>query len=375
MKIGIDIRCLMEPHYSGISEYTYNLLDQLFRIDDKNQYFLFYNTTRAINLPDFKYPNVIFKGFRYPNKIFNLALRFLKIAAIDKLIGGVDVFLIPNFLFLNLSGDCKKILIVHDLSFDLYPQFFTFKRRLWHKLIGPKDLCRSADLVIAISENTKNDIIRLYGLDPKKIKVIYPGISPSFFQNIDPGEKQRIRDKYNLPEHFVFYLGNLEPRKNVESLILAFGQVKDESLSLVIAGSHAWKYKNIYKIWQNSPAKKRIKFLGYVDSADKPALYAAASMFVYPSIYEGFGLPPVEAMACGTPVISSFNSSLVESVATAGLLIDPNNLSDIARAIDQLMADQALKDSLIAQGRIQSSKFRWEDAARDILDQINHLTS
>lgn len=129
MRVGIDIRCLMEPQYSGISEYTYNLVANLLRIDRQNEYLLFYNASKNSLIPQFDSPKVTFKGFNYPNKAFNLALRFLKFIKIDQLVGGVDVFLIPSFLFSNLSSNCKKILIVHDLSFELYPQFFYLKKK------------------------------------------------------------------------------------------------------------------------------------------------------------------------------------------------------------------------------------------------------
>ncbi|MFA5021597.1 MAG: glycosyltransferase family 1 protein [Patescibacteria group bacterium] len=370
MKIGIDIRCLMEERYSGISEYTYNLLNHLFKIDPKNQYFLFYNSNKKSKLPEFNFANVIFKGFKYPNKFFNLALRFLKIAEIDKMLGGVDVFLIPNFLFLNLSANCKKVLIIHDLSFELYPEFFTYKTRLWHQLIGPKQLCQQADKIIAISENTKNDIIKIYNIAPEKIKVIYPGIKEIFFQLITEAEKNRVKNKFNLNSEYIFYLGNLEPRKNVETLMLAFEKLNNPALQLVIAGSRAWKYKRIYRLWQKSKLKNQIKFLGYVDAEDKPALYSLAKIFVYPSIYEGFGLPPLEAMACGTPVITSFNSSLVEAVADAGLMTDPNNFNELTEIISRLLADSDLQNLLKQRGRDQSKNFKWQNTAKEILNII-----
>lgn len=375
MKIGIDIRCLMEKQYSGISEYTYNLVSNLFKIDSRNQYFLFYNSSKKSKVPEFNYPNVTDKGFNYPNKIFNLSLRLLKVAEIDKLIGGVDVFLTPSFLFSNLSGDCKKILIVHDLSFEIYPEFFTAKKKIWHSLIAPKKLCQNSDVIIAISENTKNDIIKFYQIPPEKIKVVYNGVNDLFFKPIAESEKARVKNKFKLPNDYIFYLGNLEPRKNVESLILAFEKVTNQSVHLVIAGSPAWKYQKIYQLWQKSPVKDRIKFLGYVDSSDRPALYGLAKLFVYPSIYEGFGLPPLEAMACGTPVISGFNSALVESVGNAGLLIDQNNFNELATVINQFLADERLKNLLKERGFVQAKKFNWRSAAEQILKIIESGTT
>lgn len=373
MKIGVDIRCLMESQYSGISEYTYNLLNHLFQIDKENQYFLFYNSSRPCNIPRFDYPNVDIRSFDYPNKIFNLSLRFLKIAQVDKMLGGVDVFLIPNFLFLNLSKKCKKILIVHDLSFELYPEFFTFKKRLWHRLIGPKKLCQESDAVIAISENTKNDLIRIYRLPEDKVKVIQPGISEKFFQNISDEEKNRVKNKYQLPKNYLLYLGNLEPRKNIRSLISAFEKISDPNIYLIIAGGVGWKHRQMYNLWQKSEHKDRIKFLGYVDNSDKPALYALAKIFIYPSIYEGFGLPPIEAMACSTPVITSFSSSLPEAINNAGLMVDPNNFNELAETINKTLLDENLILELKSRGLINSKKYNWPDKASKILEIINTI--
>ncbi|NUM25302.1 MAG: glycosyltransferase family 4 protein [Candidatus Buchananbacteria bacterium] len=371
MKIGVDVRCLMEKQYSGISEYTYNLLKALFKIDQENQYFLFYNSSKPVKMPEFDSPRVFYKAFNYPNKLFNLSLRFLKIAEIDKLVGGVDVFLIPSFLFSNLSKDCRKILIVHDLSFELYPEFFTFKKQLWHHLIEPRRITNTADSIIAISENTKQDVVKIYQTPPEKIDVIYNGISDMFFEPITDNDISRVKKKYDLPDEYIFSLGNLEPRKNVESLLKAFNLLENKSIQLVIAGGQAWKYQKIYQIWQKSAKKNQIKFIGYVDAKDRAALYHLAKVFVYPSIYEGFGLPPIEAMACGTPVISSFTSSLVESVNDAGLLIDPQNYNELAKTIDQYLADSRLQEILKTKGLEYAKQFNWANTAKAVLAVLN----
>ena len=358
MRIGVDIRCLTDDRYSGINEVTHHLLTHLLAIDSSNQYIFFYNSAKAARIPEFWQPNVTMRGFRYPNRFFNLSLRFLKIVEIDKLIGGVDAFFIPNFLFLHLSKNCRRIQLVHDLSFELYPQFFTWKKRLWHYLIGPKQFCEQADQILAISENTKGDIIRLYGVDRQKIVVAHPGINDIFFSEITERQKQRVKEKYRLPEEFCFSLSNLEPRKNLESLVIAFQRV-DRRLSLVIAGAEAWKFRNVYRKAHQLLTEERIKFLGYVDQADKPALYALSKAFVYPSMYEGFGLPPLEAMASGAPVICSQASSLPEAVGEAALLIDPYNTESIVQAINQLVADPALGERLRQRGRLHAANYRW----------------
>ncbi len=370
MKIGIDARCLCEARYSGISEYTHNLVKHLISIDQQNQYILFYNAAKAARMPALTGPNVIHRSFRYPNKIFNLALRFFKFTSLDQMIGGVDVFLTPTFLFTNISSDTKKILVVHDLSFELYPEFFTPKQRLWHTLINPRQIAQQADIIIAISENTKSDVVRIYGVTPDKVQVIYNGIGDEYFTRPTTEEVERVTKKYKLPARYVFFLGNLEPRKNVTTLIQAFGQLTDSTVELLIAGGQAWKYRNVYQAWEQSPARSRIRFLGYVDAADKPMLYQQATMFVYPSVFEGFGLPPVEAMASGTPVISSFTSSLVESVSDAGLLIDPNNITELTQTIGTLLTDEKLRLELSSRGRAHAEKFRWQTIAQKVHTMI-----
>ncbi|MDD2807177.1 MAG: glycosyltransferase family 1 protein [Patescibacteria group bacterium] len=371
MKIGVDIRSLLESQYSGISEYTYNLLAYLLAIDKKNHYFLFYNSRKSSPPPVFNQSNVTLKGFNFPNRFFNLAIELLKVASIDKMIGGVDVFLSPHFLFSNLSKDCRKINIVHDLTFELYPEFFTFKKRVWHHLINPSKKCHDADKIIAISQSTKNDIVKIYNIPPEKITVIYNGINDKYFQPITDEQKNLVISKYNLTLPYILYLGNLEPRKNVESLVKAFGRLDDPNVHLVIAGSQAWKYKPIYQQWSKSQAKDRIKFLGYVDNNDKAGLYAAAKIFAYPSIYEGFGLPPLEAMACGAPVIAGANSALIESVADAGILVNPYNISEITEAIKLILTDDVLYNRLKEKGIKQSQKFRWENTANKILNILD----
>src|SRR3989338_4287007 len=370
MKIGIDIRCLLEKNYSGISEYTYNLLNELLKIDQKNQYFLFYNELKSAHFEEpFKFSNVFYKKFNFPNKLFNLLRSFFGLPKVDRLISGVDVFLMPGFLFASFSKNCRKILVVHDLSFEIYPKFFTYKKRLWHKLIKPKKMCREADLIVSVSENTKNDLINLYQINPEKIKVIYPGLSEIFIKPIEENQLKKIKEKYQLPNNFIFYLGNLEPRKNLESLIKAFELIK-EPINLVVAGSLAWKYQKIKKYCQKSKKKDRIKFLGYVPAEDKPALYSLAKIFIYPSIYEGFGLPVLETMACGTPVITSANSSLIEVASDSAILIDPYNINDLVNGINLLLNDEKLQQILRERGIKQAAKFNWSNVAREFLKII-----
>jgi len=373
MKIGIDIRTLMESQYSGVSEYTLNLLTEIFRQDQKNQYKLFYNSGRDISarMPKFDFPNVEIVASRYPNKLFNNILqRIFQWPKIDQKLG-VDLFFVPNIGFISLSDKCKKIITIHDLSFLRYGEFFSWKRRLWHKLIDVKKIVRSFDCIIAVSENTKRDLIESCGISEEKIKVIYSGIGKEF-KIISKEENNQVKTKYNLPDKFILFLGTIEPRKNIGGLIRAYSQFRNDNpemsdVNLVLVGGRGWKFKNIFREYENSKYKSDIIWLDYIDATDKPAVYNLASLFVYPSFYEGFGFPPLEAMACGVPVISSNSSSLPEIVADAGILITPNNISELATAIETVLKNEDLRKTLISRGLENVKRFSWEECAGEYI--------
>ena len=377
MRIGIDIRTLMEKEYSGVSEYTFNLVKEILARDKKNEYKLFYNSGRDISgrMPEFKYEKAEVVSAHYPNKIFNyLMQKTLRQPKVDQLLG-VDIFWLPNLNFISLSSQAKKILTIHDLSFLRYPNFFSLQRNLWHYIINIKKLIRESDKIIAVSENTKNDIIELTGVSEAKIEVIYSGIDEEF-RIIDKNDQslEEVKKKYDLADKFILFLGTLEPRKNIIGLIKAFNEFREnwaggkERIELAIAGGRGWKEKGARQEREKSKYKEDIKFLGYIPRQDKAYLYNLASIFVYPSFYEGFGFPPLEAMACGLPVVTSFSSSLPEAVGEASLLVDPYKTGEIAQAIRKILSDEFLKNDLIERGRKKASEFSWQKAAEKYLD-------
>lgn len=371
----------MELQYSGVSEYTLNLLTEIFRQDTKNQYKLFYNSGHDISarMPKFDFPNVEIVSGRYPNKLFNNILqRFFKWPKIDHLLG-VDLFFVPNIGFIALSNKgqaqgtvpIKKIITIHDLSFLRYGEFFSWKRRMWHRLINVKKIVKSFDYIIAVSENTKRDLIELCGILEEKIKVIYSGIGKEF-KIIPKEENNQVKVKYNLPEKFILFLGTIEPRKNISGLIRAYSQFRNDNpemsdVKLVLVGGRGWKFKSIFREYENSKYKNDIIWLNYIDAVDKPYVYNLASLFVYPSFYEGFGFPPLEAMACGVPVVSSNSSSLPEIVADAGILITPNNISELATAIEKVLKNEEFRKTLISRGLENVKRFSWEECAREYI--------
>lgn len=386
MIIGIDIRPLMDKHYTGISEYTLNLLLEIFKQDKRNKYKLFYNVYHDLSdrIPQFNFPNVRLVKMNYPNKLLNYVLfKILKRPKIDQELD-VELFFMPHFNFIALSEKCKKIITIHDLSFIHYPYFFSHRKNFWHKNINIRKFLRQFDVIIAVSENTKRDLIELCQIPQKKIKVIYSGISQNF--RVVSGHDQnliRVKQKYNLPKKFILYLGNLEPRKNIEGLIEAYSLFRHNEINdfisseaqeavdktdLVIAGSPSWKYQGIYETAKNSFYSNDIHFLNYVDEQDKPYLYNLAEVFIFPSFYEGFGFPPLEAAACGTPVIMSHNSSLSEAMGNSAILINPYDITEMAEAIKQVLSDDELHSSLRSQGLERVKRYRWSECAREVLE-------
>jgi len=371
----------MEKNYSGVSEYTLNLLTEIFRKDQKNQYKLFYNSASQVEMPQFNFPNVEYVKTNYPNKVFNLVLQKLfGYPRLDKMLD-VDIFFMPNIGFISLSNKAKKIITIHDLSFLRYKEFFSFKRNLWHKFINLKKTLKKFDHIVAISENTKRDLIELCQIPEEKIKVIYSGLDSNYRMFL-PGEKSdklsKIREKYSLSEKFILFLGTIEPRKNIGGLIRAYALLRDKNpelsdFKLVLAGAKGWRVKEILGEYYSCKYKKDIIFLDYVDKEDKVYLYNLASLFVFPSFYEGFGFPPLEAMACGVPVVSSNVSSLAEVINNSGILVAPNNISELAKAMSLILQDKQMKHELIRRGLYNVERFSWKDCANNYLEFLQNI--
>lgn len=375
MRIGVDIRVLLDKQYSGISEYAYYLLRELLARDDGNEYIFYYNSIHKIDPKLFNWCNsrVTFKNTAWPNKIFNYVLqKIFSWPKLDSVTGPVDIFWSPHLNF-SCFGDQvgKKILTVHDLSFLRYPEFFSARKNFWHKGINVKKLIDKYDVIVAISENTKVDLIELLKVPEEKITVIYSGLNQDE-DIIDSDKALLFKKKYDLSEHFILYLGAIEPRKNVDGLVEAYNLLRDKHLpltnyQLVLAGSRGWKNKPVYKKVADSLYRDDIKFLGYVSRAERNWLYYNASLFIYPSYYEGFGFPPLEAMSHGLATITSDVSSLPEVVGEAALTINPYSTIDLARAIETLLLDSTLREKYQKRGLEQSKFFSWQKTADNYL--------
>lgn len=374
MRIGVDIRFLARGIQSGVEEYTLNLLPRLFGCKEA-EFKLFYNAFKKnkLEFPWASFPNVKIFQRSIPNRFLQLSSFIFNFPKIDKMIGGVDSFFSPHFILSPTSKKCKKIITFHDLSFAYYPEFFSFSRNIWHKLMRPKKQAQEADAIISVSESTKEDLIDLYKINPDKIKVIYPGVGEEF-KKLDLSKIYKIKEKYNLPEKFILYFGTIEPRKNIDGIIKSFDLLKENlksDIKLVIAGSPGWLYKNVFRTAKESKFKKDIIFTGFIEKEDKPSLYNLASLFVYPSYFEGFGFPPLEAMACGVPTIVSNCTSLPEVAGEGALLVNPYNINEIFIAMKEVLTSKKLSDDLINGGLNQSKKFSWDSCARETLKIIS----
>jgi glycosyltransferase involved in cell wall biosynthesis len=265
---------------------------------------------------------------------------------------------------------CPSVITIHDLSFLFYPHNFPASKRLYLRTFTRLSV-RRARRVIAISENTRRDVVQQYGILPEKVDKIYYGLDP-IFQPLPAGQVADFRRQRGLPERFILFVGTLEPRKNVARLIDAYAQLPSHDPPLLLVGGKGWLYDAILRRVEELNLTDKVHFVGYVPGEELPWWYNAADLFVYPSVYEGFGLPPLEAMACGAPVITSNISSLPEVVGEAGLLIDPEDIQAMAEAMERVLADEDLPEAMRAAGLAQARRFSWQEAARHTVDSYRH---
>lgn len=378
MTIGIDIRVLGGSDEGGIAQYAINLLPGLFELDRSIKFKLFYSSfgAREISYDWFSEKNVELFKFEIPNRLLFASAKLFNRPFVDKILGGADVFFSPHFFLAPLSASCKSVITFHDLSFVRYPEFFSWRKNFWHRFeMSPKKQAKRADKVISVSQSTRNDLVSVFGINPNKIKIIYSGVSEKFFEKPKAEQVRLVKEKYRLPEKFLLFLGTIEPRKNVAGILEAFASLKSgnlipDNISLVIAGQLGWLCGEFKKFYDKTPYKNFIKIIGRVDEKDKPLLYSLAEVFVYPSFFEGFGFPPLEAMAGGIPVISSRSSSLPEVVGGAGLLVNPYSVNEIAEAMIGLLLNSSLRKKYSLAGAERAKQFSWRKTAEKTLETL-----
>jgi glycosyltransferase involved in cell wall biosynthesis len=367
MKIALDFRGLLTGKISGVENYTFNILERLLQQDRENQYKILENAFRSKDLSHLRFINTEIVQKRWPNKVFNGLLKFFKYPKFEQYFGDFDLLFMPNFNFFAIAPQTKLIVTVHDMSPVLTPEHYNLKRRLWHRLVDFKGTLKRADRIVAVSEYTKNDLIRLFDLPEEKVTVIYPGIDHHMFRpDLSEDKLREVRNIYSLPGDYILFLNTVEPRKNLVNFIRAFEKI-DSPASLVIGGKKGWKYGPIFSAIENSPKRHKIKYLGYIPEDHKPYIIKLAKAVGFPSFYEGFGFPALEALSVGTPVLASQVTSLPETVEDAALMVDPYNIDDMASGLQQLLVDHELRNILRTKGFAQAAKFNWDAAAAKML--------
>lgn len=363
MNIGIDIRVLNTNKLTGIGSYTKLALFNLAKNYPADNFYLFSSGLKnELNIPEIlALSNIHHYHWPESNKILNLKFllgqgpRLAEVFGVD-----LDIFWLPNANFYKFSLNCPTIITIHDLSWLHDHGFYNLKMKIWHYLIGVKKLLTAADQVIAVSNNTKRDIIRFFNIADNKINVVYPGIESN---QLDDVEAKHLLSNLNVPAKYWLYLGTLEPRKNIISVIKAFTlfQAKYSDQHLLLVGAKGWLYSSVWRALKN---KKYLHYLGYLNNPQKDALYKLSQGLIWPSFYEGFGFPPLEALAQGVPVITSFKTSLPEILTDKAIYIDPYNVADIYQALCQLHNDAKLRQ----QFQLTDKNFlrSWQQAAGDL---------
>lgn len=361
--ILVDLRSLHTSEFSGVESYTVRVLEQLLEMDRETVYHLFYNGFSQKQFEYFHFINAQYVQTRIPNKILNIALALFRYPKLERLTQSTGTFFMPNWNTLSVEPSTKVVLTVHDLSPLIMPEFYGLKARIWHRLLNIPKLIARADKLIAVSEFTMLSLIEKMGVSANKITVAPLGVDHDNYRpHLSIDRLREVRNIYGLPGDFILFVGTVEPRKNLARLIEAFEEVK-EPISLVIAGKLGWKYGAILKQIERSPKRRKIMLIGYVPEADKPYIMKLARVFAWPSLYEGFGLPVIEAMAVGTPVVTSNVSSLPEVAGDSAILVNPYNTSDIANAITTLHVNEVLRDHYIQKGLERSKEFSWKKCA------------
>jgi glycosyltransferase involved in cell wall biosynthesis len=292
----------------------------------------------------------------------------LELAAVD-----LDVLHSPDFIP-PFRRNCKSVITIHDLNFLLYPHFLTPQSASYYGQID--QAVRKCDQIIAVSESTKRDIVRLTGAPENKITVVYEAAHPIFRRLEDQALLAEVKERLGIDRDYVLFVSTIEPRKNVPTLLDAFKRLLDNykpPVNLVLAGAKGWLFDEVFSLVEKLDLQGRVQFVGRVSLEDLLGLYNAATVLVHPAFYEGFGLPPLEAMACGTPVIVSNTSALPEIVGDAAMLVDPTDVDSMAVAIWRVLCDESLQREMREKGLRRARRFSWKKAALQTLNIYHRL--
>lgn len=367
MNIGVDISMLSQPK-SGIGHYVYTLIEQMTLLNEDFKFFLYGNASFK-GLPERK--NVLTRIVRSKTKLYWMQSLLPKILKEDK----IDLFWGGNYTIPVAAGGIKKVVTVHDLVYKKYPSTLPVKRVL-HLKLGMPFYLKYADHILAVSENTAIDLCKYYNIPSNKITVTKLAARKEFFYPVSKKDIEVLVDSFRLADDFILFVGTLEPRKGVDTIIEALSLMQKRSgdcPNLVLAGQIGWKSSNIINLIKKLLPVDKVSILGYVDDMQLLSLYRKAKLFVYPSCYEGFGLPVMEAMAAGVPVITTACSSLNEVGDEAPLYVEPGNAQALSEAIEKIWINEQLQNKMSVDGMEQAKKFTWKHTAQTTLKVFNVL--
>ncbi len=361
-----------------MSKYTEQLINHLGQVDAENDYLIYFGN--GPHPPDFAAaPNFRLKPSRFNTEKPTVRIAWEQAIAPFRLLGDHPAVLHCPVNVMPLTALCPTVITILDLGFMRFPERYkAAKRRYLYAMT--KLSTRRAAHIITISESVRREVIELLKVAPSKVTAIPLGVA-SNMRPLPSDEVTEWRKAHNLPERFVMYLGTLEPRKNLPLLLKAFAQWRQaepqaaEGVKLVLGGGKGWLYEEIFQLVESLALQSVTIFPGYIAEEDLPLWYNSAQGFVYPSVYEGFGLPPLEAMACGCPVITSNTSSLPEVVGEAGIMVGPADVAGLAAALHRILTDHSEHARLRAAGLLQATRFSWRETARQTRQIYQHVAN
>ena len=365
MLIGIDASRAVIAKRTGTEVYSLHLIRHLLRLGADHRFRLYFNTPPSPGL----FPDLLYCQHRmlpFPRLWTHLRLSF------EMLRHPPDVLFVPSHV-LPFLHPARSVVTVHDVGYRHYPQAHTAAQRRYLEW-STRYHVHQATYLLVDSAATREDLVAFYGADPARITVAYLGVAPHFQPVREAEHLVAARLKYGVAEPYILYVGTLQPRKNLSRLIQAVARLSDiHSVQLVLAGKKGWLYDDILAQAQRLGIAGQVRFTGFVDEADLAALYSGAALFAMPSLYEGFCMPVLEAMACGTPVICSNVSSLPEVAGDAALTFDPHDVDAMAAAMARALGDRPLRAELVRRGLEQAARFTWQRCARQVLDVLESV--
>lgn len=381
MIIAIDIRSLTAPHKTGVGVVTESLVRSMAAQAPDDTFILFATGTEEtlMNLPAFREPNIILAPLTIPNKVASMLWKLPFGPTMEHFLPQIpDVWIFPHAHLLKTR--LPYIVIFHDAALRTVPECFTLKDHLRARITNEDRVFQNAKHVIAVSEHSKSDAVEYYSIPSERITIAPLGVDHSLYTPREQSNDRSYRAAYDLNHPYLLALATREPRKNLDSIITAYTQFRSKSTStipLVLAGAKGWKTEHVDRAIASSPYRNDIHEIGYIPEKHKPALYRGATAFVFPSLYEGFGLPVLEAMTCGTPVITSTTSALPSLVGNAAILIDPLNISDTQHALHQLIDElngARLQILLRTRGIERTKDYSWEKTADIVLTALRNTS-